>query len=70
MQPINVVIDGKEYIAENRPTNFQRVGSYGNKMPSGRWVFFAGRWRHIWCRCYSNAGTLYIIVKGKEVIVH
>lgn len=69
MLDLSVTINGVEHNAVSRPTNFRRVGGYGNKMPSGRWVFFAGRWRHIWCRCYSNVGTLYIVVKGQEVIV-
>jgi hypothetical protein len=67
---MNVVIEGQEYATEKRPANFRSATGYGDKLPSGRWVFFAGKWRHIWVRQYSNAGTAYIIVNGGEVIVH
>jgi len=42
---------------------------YGNKLRTSRMIHYVGRWRRVYCRCYSNSGTCYIIVKGKEIIV-
>jgi hypothetical protein len=42
---------------------------YGNKLHTTRMIQYAGRWRRVYCRCYSNSGTCYIIVNGKEQYV-
>lgn len=33
---------------------------YGSRIPTRLVVKFNGRWRRVYCRCYSNVGTLYI----------
>lgn len=33
---------------------------YGSRIPTPYMVFFNGRWRRVYCRVYSNIGTLYI----------
>jgi hypothetical protein len=47
----------------------ENATGYGNKLRTTCQVFFAGRWRRVYCRCYSNCGTNYIIVNGKEQYV-
>lgn len=43
---------------------------YGKKIPT-RWKVrvFGNRWNRVYCACYSNTGTLYIVHKGERVIV-
>lgn len=51
------------------PINKHKNG-YGSKINTGRQVFYAGRWRVVWARCYSNAATLYLLHKNKEVVLY
>ena len=46
------------------------ASGYGRKIPTSRMVRLPGdqRWRRVYCCCYSNAGTCYV-VKGKDWIV-
>jgi hypothetical protein len=45
------------------------ASGYGDKLPTTKMVWFAGRWRRIYCRIYSNVGTCYIIFDGQEIVV-
>ena len=46
------------------PHHLQRLqytaSGYGSRIPSPYMVFFNGRWRRVYVRIYSNAGTSYI----------
>lgn len=43
------------------------ASGYGTKIPTHHMVFFAGKWRRIYCRIFSNIGTCYIVPpKGCE----
>jgi len=33
---------------------------YGSRIPTGYIVKFNGKWRRVYCRIYSNSGTLFI----------
>lgn len=33
---------------------------YGSRIPTRHMVKFNGKWRRVYCRIYSNSGTLYI----------
>lgn len=52
--------------ARETPTWWQDLGlsfsatGYGSRIPTRYMVKFNGRWRRVYCRQYSNAGTLYI----------
>lgn len=56
----------KEVKAKEAPLWWQEKGlsftstGYGSRIPTRYKVFFNGRWRRVYCRIYSNAGTLYI----------
>ena len=42
------------------------VYGYGRKIPTGYMVRLDdNRWRRIYCICYSNIGTLYVVVNGE-----
>ena len=38
---------------------------YGARIPTEYMVEFNGKWRRVYCRIYSNSGTLYIGKLGK-----
>ncbi len=42
-----------------RGLSFTATG-YGARIPSRRMVFFNGKWRRVYVRIFSNAGTAYI----------
>jgi hypothetical protein len=42
---------------------------YGGKIPSDWMVRYLQRWRRVYVMCYSNVGSAYIIVGGREVFV-
>lgn len=44
---------------QDRGLSFTATG-YGSRIPTRYMVKFNGRWRRVYCRQYSNAGTLYI----------
>ena len=43
--------------------------SYGDKIPTQRMVFIDNKWRRVYCRIYSNIGTLYILSNKERVII-
>ena len=36
------------------------ASGYGSRIPTQYKVKFNGRWRRVYCRIYSNSGTLYL----------
>lgn len=44
------------------------ASGYGSKIPTQYVVKHNNRWKRVYCRVYSNAGTLYIL-QGKEQII-
>ena len=44
---------------QDRGLSFTATG-YGSRIPTRYMVKFNGRWRRVYCRQYSNVGTLYI----------
>lgn len=53
-----------------RGLSYTQTG-YGSKIPTSKMVRLTGEkvWRRVYVRIYSNVGTSYILVKGKQVIV-
>jgi len=57
------------------PTCWQEQGltqtatGYGSKLSQPYTIKYKGRTRRLYCRCYSNIGTHYIIVNKKQVII-
>lgn len=51
------------------PFNRSRTG-YGKKLSTSYRVrVFDNKWRRVYCACYSNSGTCYIISGGKRFVV-
>ena len=40
---------------------------YGGKIPTKYMVFIDNKWRRVYCRQYSNIGTLYVLIKDEQV---
>lgn len=49
--------------------NFGSITGYGPKQPTQFMVFWLGRWRRVYCKIWSNVGSLYIIRKGVQIRV-
>ena len=59
-----------------RPLDWQRRGlqetrtGYGAKLRTRYILRYNGRLRRIYCTCYSNSGTLFIIVRGERMTLN
>lgn len=42
---------------------------YGSKIPTSTMVKHNKKWKRVYCRIYSNAGTCYIMANGQEIII-
>lgn len=42
---------------------------YGRKIPTSYEIRYLGRWRRVYCTCYSNSGTPWATVEGKRIVV-
>lgn len=57
---------------ERRPLAWQLQGlqftasGYGSRIPTEYCVKWRGHWRRVYCRIYSNVGTLYIRTSEAE----
>ena len=49
----------------------QTVSGYGSKLRTSFMVQLDAkqRWYRVYCICYSNVGSLYVIVKGERLFV-
>ena len=47
----------------------QTATGYGRKLATERKVLYNGRWQRVYCMIYSNAGSIYIISKGKKLFI-
>ncbi len=51
------------------PSYGRNVDGYGMKIPTGRWLKVRNRWRRVYVTQYSNAGTAWVVIDGKRMIV-
>lgn len=58
------------------PTEWQKLGlqqtasGYGRKLNSGLKISFCGKLRRIYVTCFSNAGSAWFKVKGRQIFIH
>lgn len=45
------------------------ASGYGKKIPTQYQVKLNNRWHRVYCCIFSNVGTNYIVVKGKDQII-
>jgi len=53
----------------NPPTYGRTASGYGRKIPTAHRIKVKNRWRRVYVTIYSNAGTSWITVDGKRLIV-
>jgi hypothetical protein len=59
-----------------RMLSWQRQGlqetasGYGTKLTTSLQAEYCGRWYRVYCTCYSNVGSCYIISKGQRLYLH
>ncbi len=61
--PDHKVIDWK---FTGHPWSGRDADGYGKKIPTHRGVVINGRKHRVYVVCYSNAGSEYVIIKGKR----
>ena len=61
----------KEYgrVKKTEVPKYNNKTGYGDRIPTNYMVFIANKWRRVYCRQYSNIGTLYVLIKGERVII-
>ena len=47
----------------------QTRSGYGSKLTTPYKVEYKGNMRRVYCVCYSNIGSLYVIIKGENVFL-
>lgn len=47
----------------------QTATGYGKKLTTSRMVRIGTRWHRVYCVCYSNIGTCYIVQHGERRII-
>jgi hypothetical protein len=68
-------IDISDYEIKEVLLSWQKAGlpetatGYGSKLTTSKMIRYNGRWHRIYCMCYSNIGTCYIISKGEMILV-
>lgn len=59
-------VDVKE--TETPRGRHRNATGYGKQLPTPYMVKWEGRWRRVYCVCYSNSGTLYIKADSDIVV--
>lgn len=61
---------GNPAVRVTAPPAIRSVTGYGRKLPTRYMVrTIDQRWRRVWCCCFSNVGTCYIVQDGENIIV-
>ena len=61
---------------KREPLEWQKMGlnytasGYGSKIPTQYKIFHAEKWRRVYCRIYSNIGSLYVMQGREKIIVN
>ena len=49
------------------------ASGYGRKIPTAQCIMFNGKLRRVYCACFSNSGTCYIVGGGNwngNILIH
>lgn len=73
---LTAAVDGAAVEVKESPLPWQAQGlqqtasGYGKRLATEYMVRVGGRWRRVYCYCFSNAGTLFIgrALKGGTVV--
>lgn len=53
----------------HRQGRSQTASGYGRKLKTSKMVRIGSRWLRVYCACFSNCGTCYVIQRGERRIV-
>lgn len=59
-----------------KPLWWQKLGlsqtstGYGKKLCTPYMMNYRGRLKRVYCCCYSNSGTLYVVSNGREIEIN
>lgn len=71
--PITFLYDTSSIHLETKevpaPWSGRTASGYGRAIPTGYMVFYARKWRRVYCAIFSNNGTLYIRTREGDVLV-
>ena len=56
-------------VKEKEAPRFYSASGYGSRIPTGYMVWRNGRWRRVYCVCWSNVGSLYIGRGSSKIFV-
>jgi len=60
----------REHLLDWQKRGLQQTASgYGSKLTTSKEVFYNNRWYRVYAIHYSNAGSAYIISKGKRLFL-
>jgi len=60
---------GAHNFKETDAPRHNSASGYGAKIPTRYMVRVGNYWRRVYCACWSNVGTLYIMRKGQKLVV-
>jgi hypothetical protein len=69
-EPVDVVehVTAAMAAAALRPFGFGGTGYHAKRATSYK-AYYAGRWRRVYSTCFSNAGSVWIMVKGQKIFL-
>jgi hypothetical protein len=47
----------------------QTSTGYGSKLKTEYMIKYNNRWRRVYCACFSNVGTCYVLIDGEKIII-
>lgn len=56
----SIALESKEVLLPRHKYGMMTPSGYGSKIPTEIMVKYNNRWYRVYCRIYSNIGTLYI----------
>lgn len=56
-------------IKETEAPRNRSITGYGHKIPTSYMIKYLNIWRRVYCATYSNNGTTWCTVNGKEIVV-
>lgn len=54
---------------EGHPWSGRDASGYGRKIPTDWIAWIGNRWKRVYCCCYSNAGTYYVLEHGQWLVL-
>jgi len=68
---IRLVVDGYKHepLWYHKRNLMQTATGYGGRIVTEHMICIGKRWHRVYCACFSNSGTNYIIKNGKHIVI-